>query len=157
MQRLFKSARRVIGKELPGIVKVEGLDFIHDNFDLQGFDTGSGVERWPVRKVPKVWRRKAKTGKRSQQLRATKAGARWLKDQNRALLVKRGHLRRSWDKDTSAGDAAVTFRSTLPYAARHNDGLDGMPERQMIGDSRALDKRIMRKVDSEMKRVLNNS
>lgn len=157
MQRLFKSARRLLQTRLPGIVKVEGLDFIHDNFDLQGFDSGNGVERWPARKAPKVWRRKAKGGKGSQQLRATKAGARWLKDQNRALLVKRGHLRRSWDKDTGAGDAAVTFRSTLPYAARHNDGLDGMPERQQIGDSRALDKRIMRKVDQEIKKVLNGN
>lgn len=156
MQRLFKSARRLLQTRLPGIVKVEGLDFIHDNFDRQGFDSGTGVQPWPRRKVPTgIWRRQAKGGKKSQQLRATKTGARYLKDQGRALLVKRGHLRRAWDRDSKASDALVAFRNVMPYAARHNDGLDGMPERQQIGDSRTLDKRIMRKIDQEMQKILN--
>lgn len=165
MQQLLKEARRLINKRLPGVIKVEGLDFIHDNFDAQGFNTGSGVTKWKARKLPKgLWRKGAKTlkGGNSQQLRSTKAGAKWKRDQNRAILAKRGHLRRAWDRETKTYDSAVAFRNSLPYAEVHNEGGHSgrgsgftMPERRMIGDSAALDNRIIRKIDDEMQRLFN--
>ena len=163
MTRLIKEAQRTIGKKLPGVVKIEGLDFIHDNFDKQGFDTGGGVEKWPERKMPKyIWRRSSKGNSKSRQLRATKAGNQFLKDQGRSLLVKKGHLRRAWDRDTKASEAEVAFKNTLPYAEPHNEGTNAgrgvgftMPERRMIGDSRDLDKRIMKKIDTEMQKIIN--
>lgn len=165
MHQLFKDTRHLIGNRLPGIIKVEGLDFIHDNFDAQGFNTGGSTIKWKSRKPPKgLWRKGAKTLKsgNSQQLRSTKAGEKWKRDQNRAILVKRGHLRRMWDRETKASDAEVAFKNTLPYAEVHNEGGSSgrgsgftMPERRQIGDSSTLDKRIMRKIDGEMNRLLN--
>ena len=158
VQRIVRQAQQLISNRLPGIIKVEGLDFIHDNFDAQGFNTGSGSQRWPARKPPKgMWRKRGKTVNKgsSQQLRATKAGSKFQRDANRALLVKRGHLRRSWDTDTKATDAQVAFRNTLPYAEPHNEGVKPQPERKQIGDSANLDKRIMGKIDREMQKLFN--
>ena len=158
MKRFLKEAQQLISYRLPGIIKVEGLDFIHDNFDAQGFNTGTSVQRWQSRKPPKnMWRKRGKTVNKgtSQQLRSTKAGSKFQRDANRALLVKRGHLRRSWDSDTKATDAQVAFRNTLPYAEPHNEGLKPQLERKQIGDSANLDNRIMAKIDREMQRLLN--
>ena len=147
------------------MVKVEGLDFIHDNFDAQGFNTGGGVEKWKPRKPPQgTWRKRSKTlkGGKSQQLRATKAGGKYLRDKNRALLVKRGHLRRAWDSNTQAKPGEVAFKNSMPYSGAHNEGLRSgrgsgfiMPERRMIGDSKELDKRIMAKIETEIKKLIS--
>jgi len=120
-------------KRLPGIAKVEGLNFIHDNFDKEGFERGIGrTEKWKARKPKK--------GKD--------------KRQGRQILADSGALRRSWDNDSSASGTAAVFSSSLPYAGVHNDGLKAgrppgftMPERKMIGDSEALFGRIENKVD----------
>ncbi len=156
MQRIIRQAQQLISTRLPGIIKVEGLDFIHDNFDAQGFNTGNSIQRWQARKPPKaMWRRRGKTVNKgtSQQLRATKAGSKFQRDVNRAILVKRGHLRRAWDNDSKATDAQVAFRNTLPYAEPHNEGVMPQPQRKQIGDSANLDKRIMAKIDREMQKL----
>lgn len=150
-------------KQVSGIVKVEGLAFIHDNFDAQGF-INKGVVKWQARKTPaQIWRKKDVSGKRSSKLRATKAGASYLKDTQspRAILVKRGHLRRSWDRSSKAYNMRVEFVSPLPYAQVHNEGGKAgrgkgftMPQRQMIGPSTELDRRIKAKLDKEMNNLL---
>lgn len=122
-------------KRLPGIAKVEGLNFIHDNFDKEGFENKPGsVKKWD--------KRKKETGKGKKK----RAG--------RQVLIDKGKLRRSWDQETTAKGTAVEFTSSMPYAEAHNDGLKAgrppgftMPERKMIGDSEALDKRIENKLD----------
>lgn len=120
-------------RRLPGIAKVEGLNFIHDNFDKEGFEERPGVvKKWPKRKQEK----KKDSNKRRQ------------------LLIDKGALWRSWDQDSSAGASSAVFASSMPYAGAHNDGLEAgrppgftMPERKMIGDSEALFGRIENKVD----------
>lgn len=127
-------------KRLPGIAKVEGLNFIHDNFDKEGFEKRTGsVEKWKPRKPKK--------GKQ--------------KRQGRQILVDSGALRRSWDNDSSASGTAAIFSSSLPYAGVHNDGLKAgrppgftMPQRQMIGDSEALFGRIENKLDRMVDEVM---
>jgi len=115
-------------KRLPGIVKVEGLQFIHDNFEKQGFEKSVGnVTKWQNRK-PVKW-------KKAQQQNA-----------GRAILVKKGNLQRSWDSNTVAGVGRVSFGSDKPYAEPHNEGSKVQPQRQMIGESAALDARIEGKI-----------
>jgi hypothetical protein len=122
-------------KRLPGIVKVEGLEFIHDNFAAQGFESSTGkVDKWAKRKVVK-WKKQE------------------LKNQGRAILVKTGNLERSWDEKTVAGTGRVVFASDKPYAEPHNEGSKIQPQRQMIGDSSALDARIEDKITRLMDSV----
>jgi len=151
-----------IFRRIPGVAKVEGLNFIHDNFDKQGFEDKPGsVKKWQKRKPPKVWR-SGTTGKKSSKLKATKAGAKYLKDnKSRSLLIDKGKLRRSWDSDTRTTDTATEFTSSMPYAEAHNEGLQAgkppgfrMPERKMIGDSDALSGRIEAKLDRMMTQAI---
>lgn len=117
-------------KRLPGIAKVEGLNFIHDNFDKEGFEDKPGsAKKWE--------KRKKETGKEKK------------KRSGRQLLIDGGKMRRSFDTETQAKAGSVEFISSMPYTEAHNDGLQAgrppgftMPERKMIGDSEALDKRI---------------
>lgn len=129
----------VIVRKLTGIVKVEGLQFIADNFSKQGFQKGSGaVSKWKGRKV------EAKA-----------------KEKSRAILVQRGHLQRRWGGDTSVQDTKVIFQNNLPYAEVHNEGGKAgrgsgfqMPQRQMIGDSPHLDSMIEKKITRMMDCIL---
>ncbi|WP_347839301.1 hypothetical protein [uncultured Draconibacterium sp.] len=116
-------------KDLPRIAKVEGLRFISDNFKQQGFETKPGSY--------KPWKKKKQGSKPT--LIGEKRG---------------GTMRRSWTNDTTARETQVEFTSALPYTEAHNDGLQSgrppgfdMPQRQMIGPSDALDKRIQDKFD----------
>jgi len=126
-------------RRLPGIAKVEGLDFIHDNFDKRGFEEAPGkTKKWRSRKRSTL---KGYTSGKS-------------KGKQNAMLVKSGKLKRSWDQETKATNTQVAFTSSMPHAAVHNEGLKAgkppgfkMPERKMIGASAALDKRIENKID----------
>jgi phage gpG-like protein len=91
--------------------------FFVENFRKQGFDD-KNVEKWQPRK---------KADKRA----------------GRAILVKTGDLRRSIIRNP-ANRAALSIKisTDLVYAARHNNGLKGMPKRQFIGDSYNLNERI---------------
>lgn len=124
-----------IVKRLPGIAKVEGLNFIHDNFDKEGFEDKPGsTKKWA--------KRKQESGKGKN------------KRQGRQLLIDKGKMRRSFDTETQAKETTTEFTSSMPYTEAHNDGLQAgrppgftMPERKMIGDSEALNKRIEAKFD----------
>jgi phage gpG-like protein len=91
--------------------------FFVENFRKQGFDD-KNVERWKPRK---------KDDKRA----------------GRAILVKTGDLRRSIIRNPANRAAlSVKISTDLVYAARHNNGLKGMPKRQFMGDSYNLNERI---------------
>lgn len=124
-------------KHMPGIAKVEGLHFIADNFENEGFETTTGSYR--------KWAKKKKKDARTKILIGEKRGSR---------------LKKSWKANIN--QAATEFSSELPYAAVHNEGLQAgrppgftMPQRQMIGDSPALLVRIEKKVDSLMNDIFS--
>jgi phage gpG-like protein len=122
-------------KRLPGIAKVEGLRFIADNFKHEGFEEKTGSY--------KSWKKN--------------------KDKNKKTLIgeKRGSsLKRSWQQESSATGTTAEFKSSLIYAEVHNEGLKAgrppgftMPQRQMIGNSSALNDRIEKKFDSEIDKI----
>lgn len=124
-------------KRLPGIAKTEGLEFIADNFENEGFETNTGNYR--------KWDKKKKKDARTKILIGEKRGSR---------------LKKSWK--ASAKQNAAEFASNLPYAAVHNEGLRAgrppgftMPQRQMIGASPALLSRIEKKANSLMDDIFN--
>ena len=124
-------------KRLPGIAKVEGLRFIADNFAKEGFENKPGSYE--------SWKKKQTKGARKNTLMGEKRG---------------GSLKRGWKQETQATGTTVEFTSSLPYAEVHNDGLQAgrppgftMPERKMIGDSEALNKRIEGKFDRMVEEI----
>lgn len=116
-------------QRIPGVIKVEGLQFIKDNFQHEGFENKPGqYEKWKNKKTK---------GARKKTLVGEKRG---------------GKLKRTW-KGSAQGTQAE-FSNALPYAEVHNEGLKAgkppgftMPQRQMIGDSDALNNRVENKLD----------
>lgn len=136
-RKIQEITRRIpeVMKRLPGVAKVEGLQFIADNFKNEGFETTPGSYR--------KWKKKKIKGARKQVLTGEKRGTR---------------LKKSWKQDTKATGTTVEFTSALPYSAVHNEGLKAgrppgftMPQRQMIGPSKALNQRI----ESKFKRMID--
>lgn len=116
-------------KDLPRIAKVEGLQFIADNFKSQGFEKKKGsYDKW----------KKKKKGNKPTLIGEKRGGA----------------MRRSFAGETTTTTDTVIFTSSKPYTEVHNNGLKAgkppgftMPERRMIGNSDALDDRIENKFD----------
>jgi phage gpG-like protein len=73
---------------------------------------------------------------------------------NRAILVKSGRLRRSL-RSRRLGNLAVKIMTDVPYARRHNDGLNKMPKRQFIGYSGKLNRQIIAFLDKNIKKQFN--
>jgi phage gpG-like protein len=77
-----------------------------------------------------------------------------LSRRTKPILVKSGTLRRAvsmsarvvtWDK--------IQLVVDLPYAERHNEGKDGMPKRQFMGDSQALKDKQIKLINEYMEKV----
>ncbi|WP_346856572.1 phage virion morphogenesis protein [uncultured Draconibacterium sp.] len=136
-QKIAEINRRIpkFIKDLPRIAKIEGLQFIADNFKQQGFEkTPGSYDKWNEKKK----------GRKPTLLGENRGGA----------------MRRSFASDTTTREHAVEFTSQKPYTEVHNNGLTAgkppgftMPQRQMIGPSDALDKRIENKFDRMAKEI----
>lgn len=136
-QKMAQISKQVpaLVQRLPGIGKAEGLRFIADNFDQEGFETETGRYR--------VWPDKKKGSKKT--LVGEKRGA---------------TLKRSWKQASTSNTTSAIFASPLVYAEVHNEGLKAgrppgfqMPRRQMIGASEALNARIEKKIDELINKV----
>ena len=142
---------------LPQVVAVEGLNHFEESWDNQGF-TDSGLTKWQGRKAPSVTT--TKKGK------ATSRYKRWKeKDAGRAILISHQtdtqgtHL-----KDTLRvvkSKRKVIFSSDKAYAEVHNEGGRSgrgagfmMPRRQFMGPSKVLDKKIEKKLTTEIRKTL---
>lgn len=73
---------------------------------------------------------------------------------NRALLVKTGHLRGSIRVRLATFQRIEIGAYGVPYAKYHNQGTNKLPKRQFIGRSNALDKKIKAKINREFKTIL---
>lgn len=77
-----------------------------------------------------------------------------LQRRTKPTLVKSGILRRA----TSMSARVITWSQILlvvdvPYAQRHNEGLDGMPKRQFMGNSPILETQIKEMIEKEVDKV----
>jgi phage gpG-like protein len=116
MKGMEQKARKAMEAAIVDVGNTAKVFFV-DSFRKQGFDD-KNVQKWKPRKV---------ADKRA----------------GRAILVKTGDLRRSIIRNP-ANRAALTVKisTDLAYAARHNDGLKGMPKRQFMGDSYNLNEKV---------------
>ncbi len=66
-------------------------------------------------------------------------------DSGRALLVKSGRLRKSI-RLTRVTQDSVTIGSNVSYAPYHNFGSGRLPQRQFVGGSTILNRRLQRMI-----------
>lgn len=113
-----------VQRELPILIANQAQNYFLDSFKEQGWE-GEGWKE-VNRRIPGTKEYKYPS--------PPKASA-----HISPILVRTGKLRRAvgesireatWDR--------VRLVVDLPYAARHNDGLDGMPKRHYMGDSAKL-------------------
>lgn len=144
---------------LPPVIATEGQRHFEESFDKQGF-TDKGLKKW---------RRRRFGGKRTRRDGGqTKAYSEFLrKDKGRAILVShQGDKKGTHLKDSirvSKTQKQVTFSTDKEYAQVHNEGGRAgrgegfdMPQRQFMGPSEELNKRIDEKIIKEMDEFFKN-
>lgn len=97
---------------LPKKLANEAINHFKDNWRKQGFDDNT-VSAWKQRKN---------------------------KDVGRAILVKTGRLRRSFNSFIESNNR-VRVENDTPYSVYHNYGTSKMPQRKFMGRSRNLDEK----------------
>ncbi len=153
MQRLFMRAMSSITEDAMRIIEVEGLNFIKKNFRDQGFH-GESFEKWQERKKTDSRGRdktRYRTNRRGNIGELTKFGR---KEQGRAILT--GH-RSGGDKLRNSLRARRQglkniFYTYKAYAETHNEGTDKIPQRQFMGNSPVLNKKIADKIKRTLDR-----
>ncbi|MDB0601087.1 phage morphogenesis protein [Tenacibaculum maritimum] len=136
------------------IIEVEGINHIEEAFDNQGFTDGS-LEKWKPRKTTN------KRGKDITRYKSNRRGKRGKLNQygrrNSGRAILTGHntggnkLRTSYRGQKVNG--GVEFHTDKEYAERHNEGTDGMPKRQHIGESEALNQKIDKKIKKQVDKI----
>lgn len=154
LQQLLNKAMQDIPNDVPKIIEVEGLAFIKKNFRDEGFNTGSGVDKWKNRQT------EDKSGRDITRYRTNRRGRRGSlnrygrKIEGRAILV--GH-KTAGDKLKNSFRARrtkkeVRFFTYKGYAEYHNEGIGHMPPRPFMKPSRYLDNRIEKKITRTLDR-----
>lgn len=72
----------------------------------------------------------------------------------RAILVDKGHLRRSIRLREANFRRIRVGSYGIPYAKRHNRGLAGMPKRQFVGHSYRLTQKMRKVVRQDFKKAI---
>lgn len=127
---------QLLKRRLPRLLANQATKYFTDTFK-----SGS----WEGRRWKEVERRKPGTNEYKYPKK------RGLSRRTKPILVKSGKLRRA----VSMSARVVTFNKIqllvdLPYAERHNKGLDGMPKRQFMGDSKKLRKMQLILINKEI-------
>lgn len=120
---------------VPKVIGKMAQKHFRDSFRKGGF-TDKAFEQWEPRR------------KRLSRTRTSDT----LKE--RANLIKSGALRRATVLKSASFKRIKLGTAGIKYANRHNLGLKGMPQRQFVGDSFVLEKRIKRRLEKEIGKVL---
>jgi phage gpG-like protein len=122
---------KFVANELPDKIVVIAQKNVDDSFQKEQFQDGKS-EKWDDRKND------------------DESGL--PRDKRRALLVKEGDLIRDVNAERSGSDIVVG--TDVPYAQRHNEGLEDMPQRQFMtipGESNpVIDKQVEELLDNAM-------
>lgn len=121
-----------LNDRLPDIIGAEALRVIDDNFEKEGYNSGSGIERWPARS--------SETNKAYDKRRGGLKGS--VFNSKNKLLQQTGNLRASIRKLKQGRNVFVGVNLLkVPYAKIHNEGGQGlmydkisfkMPKRQYM-------------------------
>lgn len=147
LQKKLNEVANFVQNDATKILEAEGLKFIQQNFQDEGFNDGS-LEKWQARKTTD------KRGRDITRYRTNRVGKKGAlnrygsKIKDRPILT--GHntggnkLRHSFKSRRDR--QKVTFYTYKKYAKRHNEGLQGMPQRRFMGKSKTLDKNISKEI-----------
>jgi phage gpG-like protein len=153
LQKLLWKASKEIPDKALRIIGTEGKKFIAKNFRDQGF-TDTTTKKWDARQTEDKHGRDITRYKTNRVGRSGSLNRYGSKTADRAILVGFNtggdKLKNSFKYNVSKGSNTVIFRTYKPYAARHNEGLDGMPKRQFIGKSDYLSRQIADKIKREL-------
>lgn len=157
LQKLLWKASLEIPNKALRIIGVEGTKFIAKNFRDQGF-TDTTTKKWEKRKKVDGFGNDITRYKTNRVGRAGSLNRYGSRNADRAVLIGFNtggdKLKNSFKYNISSGNTTVVFRTYKPYAARHNEGLDGMPRRQLIGKSAYLNRQIADKLKRELDQTL---
>ena len=130
-----------VQSSLPTVLANEGTRFFVSSFDKEGWDGKSW--KVPQRKIPGTPAYKYPKNK-------------GLGRRTRQTLVKSGKLRRAVNSSVKQKTfKKIVWNVDLPYAARHNEGLNGMPQRRFMGESKTLNAIFKRKIIQAYNKGLN--
>jgi len=75
------------------------------------------------------------------------------KGARRGILILRGRMMKAL-KTVSATFSKIEIAIIgIAYAQRHNEGLDGMPKREILGKSSVLDAKTKRTIERELRKI----
>jgi len=126
--------RQFLQSDAKTIVRVESVKHFRQSFQDEGFTDETLVKWSDISEKRKEQKRKANGNLPP-------------------ILTDTGDLGNSITGETVRDGAEIS--SDKKYAQRHNEGLAGMPKRQFMGPSKALDKKILQKLDKGFGKVLN--
>ena len=153
LQKLLWKASKEIPDKALRIIGTEGTKFITKNFRDQGF-TDTTTKKWDKRQVEDSNGRDITRYRTNRVGRSGNLNRYGSRTADRAILVGYNtggdKLKNSFKYKINKGSGMVVFRSYKPYAARHNEGLKGMPKRQFIGKSAYLNRQIFDKLKREL-------
>jgi phage gpG-like protein len=159
LMRISQFVKSSVPDILPRIVAVEGKNHFEESWQNQGF-TDKNLVKWQKRQFNQKKLRKDR--------QRTAAYRRFQdKDRGRAILVshqtdtKGTHLKDSIRVESDK--KKVEFSTDKAYAEVHNEGGRSgrgkgfiMPQRQFMGPSEVLDKKIEAKLNSQMDKFFDN-
>lgn len=121
MERLMKNMPRIIGNESVKIVK--------QNFKIQGYDNGLGVDEWAPRddKTNAAYTRNRGKGQQGIYKGSVFSASKPLLRQTLNLYNNIRYRTIGMSRVFIGGDTGL-----VPYMRRHNEGLDKMPKRQFM-------------------------
>ena len=153
LQKLLIRASKEIPDKALRVIGVEGKKFIEKNFRDQSF-TDTTTTKWEERKT------EDKHGRDITRYRTNRVGREGSfnrygsKIVDRAILVGFNtggdKLKNSFKYRSNKGSNTIIFSTYKTYAARHNEGLNGMPKRQFMGKSAYLNRQIADKIKREL-------
>jgi phage gpG-like protein len=130
-------------RKLPKIIANQSLNHYLEGFRKGGGQTDASINGWKKRKLK--LRDFASKGRKTRQRARRQKG--------RAILVDTGQLRNDLQVISRSRREIVLGTKRIPYAARHNEGLN-MPKREFIGDSRELNEKNMKRITKELDKIL---
>ncbi len=125
----FKATKKKLPVAVGAIAKSHYLKSFRD----QGF-TDNTLSPWAKRKRPNRSDRRNKA--------------------NRAILVNRGHLRRSIRVVRAKWNRIEVGSTGIKYAKYHNQGKGRLPKRQFVGASKVMNRKIRARIRKDIKKTL---
>jgi hypothetical protein len=158
----FRRAEKVLGDAPGRIMGNECVNVVKENFDLQGYDSGFGVEKWEERKesTNKAYDRgktmdsrgrqsRYRTGKNSTFKGSVYSSQNPIMEQTRNL--KNSVNKKAIGRKVMIGVLSNNLGPVLQYAEKMNEGGNGTPARQyMPRPSQAPNQKMLRNIRKKL-------